>query len=228
MRALRALLVPVLLLLAGAPAGAADTGALEAGNRWFEKDDLETALEAYAEGWTGDGSPLDAALAYNAGTAALRLGRLPEALLWFRRAQAAAPRDPWVRDNLATARASLGHPPPEAPLPWRLLLQHGSWAACGGIALAWVTFGLIALRKPPRPVWLSILAVLSCAVFAAGLLAGRIGPRPAVLLEPCPDARTGLHAGREVWVLADGDGWRIVEEGRDLACPAGAVGLVEP
>ncbi|HEX6899949.1 MAG TPA: tetratricopeptide repeat protein [Thermoanaerobaculia bacterium] len=220
--------MPVLLLLAGAPAGAEDTEALEAGNRWFEKDDLETALDTYAEGWTGDGSPLNAALAYNAGTAALRLGRLPEALLWFRRAQAAAPRDPWVRDNLTAARASLGHPPPEAPLPWRVLLRHAPWIAFGGIALAWAAFALVALRKPPRPVRLALLAVLSGAVFAAGFLAGRVGPRPAVLLEPCPDAKTGLRAGSEVWVRPDGDGWRIVEEDGDLVCPGKAVGLVEP
>jgi tetratricopeptide (TPR) repeat protein len=223
-RALRAVLVPVLLLLAGgAPAGAEDTGALAAGNLWFEKGDLEAALEAYAEGWTGNGSSLDAALAYNAGTAALRLGRLPEALLWFRRAQAAAPRDPWVRDNLATARASLGHTPSEAPLPWRLLLRHGPWTAFGGIALAWLAFGLTAMRKPPHPVWLALLAALSCAVFAAGLLAGRAGPRPAVLLEPC-----GLPAGSEVWVRPDGNGWRIVEQEEGEVCPGSAVGLVEP
>ena len=223
MRALRAALVPVLLLLAGAPAGAEDAGALEAGNLWFEKDDLEAALEAYAGGWRGSGSSLDAALAYNAGTAALRLGRLPEALLWFRRAQAAAPRDPWVRDNLAAARSSLGHPPPEIPLPWRVLLRHAPWITFGGIALAWAAFGLLARRKPPRAGWLIALAALSCAAFAAGLLAGRAGPRPAVLLEPC-----GLPAGSEIWVRRDGNEWRIVEQEEGEVCPERGVGLVEP
>lgn len=222
--------VTVLLLLAGAPAGEAAAGpeALEAGNRAFEADDLEAALESYTRGWSGSGSPLDAALAYNAGTAALRLGRLPEALLWFRRAHAAAPADPWVRDNLAAARDSLGHPPAEAPLPWSALPGDGLWAALGGIALAWTAFGLLARRRPPRPGWLAALAALSCAAFAAGLLAGRIGPRSAVLLEPCPDARTGLPAGSEVWVRPAGEGWRIVAEDGDRVCAEEAVGLVEP
>lgn len=225
--------VIVLLLLSGAaPDGAAAQSAiaLEAGNRLFAEDDLEGALEAYGDGWSGSASPEDAVLAYNAGTSALRLGRLPEALLWLRRAEAAAPGDPWVRDNLAMARDALSLPPPEPPLPWSVWARYGPWAALGGIVLAWTACGLLALGRRPQPRWLAAFAVLSLTLFAAGLAAGRIGPRPAVLLEPCPlapAAKEGLPAGSEVWVRPAREGWRV--EGRDgLLCPGPAIGLVAP
>ncbi len=224
--------VIVLLLLSGAPDGAAAQSAiaLETGSRLFLEDDLEGALEAYGDGWSGSGSLEDAALAYNAGTAALRLGRLPEALLWLRRAETAAPDDPWVRDNLAMARATLGLPPAEPPWPWSAWARYGPWAALGGIVLAWTACGLLALGRRPQPGWLAAFAVLSLTVFVAGLAAGRIGPRPAVLLEPCPAApaaKDGLPAGSEVWVRPAQEGWGV--EGRNgLLCPGPAIGLVAP
>ena len=218
--------VIVLLLLTAAPdeAKADPAAALEAGNRRFAEDRIGAALKAYAQGWSGDGSPADAALAYNAGTSALRLGRMPEALLWLRRAEAAAPGDPWVRHNLAVTRDALGSPPTPAPPLWT---RSGLWAALGGVGLAWTVFGMLALGKPLRPGWLAALAVLSCATFAAGFLAARLGPRAAVLLAPCPERGEGLPAGGEVWVRPAEEGWKI-HGSMDVLCPEGVIGLVEP
>lgn len=213
----------VLLLLTGAPDDAAEPTALLEGNRLFLEDKVDQALEIYEEGWTGDGSPGDAALAYNAGTSALRLGRLPEAVLWLRRAEAAVPGDPWVRNNLDAVRDALGQPAPESPL-LVAAARYGPWVALGGTVAAWALFALLALGRPIRPGWLAALAALSCVVFAAGFLAERLSPRAAVLLAPCP----GLPAGSEIWLRpGEEEDWKIHGQ-KDLRCSERAIGWVRP
>jgi hypothetical protein len=227
----------LLILFAGlaAPTASPDT-ALTQGNRLFERDDVEGALAAYERGWRGDGSRADGVLAgvlaYNAGTCALRLGRLPEALLWYRRAETAIPGDPWLRDNLAHTRQALGDPPVEAVsfrgVRERWLPGRFPFAALG-VALSWVALVLILLvRHPPRGL-LAFAALLACGCFAAGMLfPERNGPNAAVLLAPCP-AKGGLPAGSEVRVRPlDGGGWRIVGHGDSPSCPPEAVGLIGP
>ncbi|HEV2851724.1 MAG TPA: hypothetical protein VHC97_02865 [Thermoanaerobaculia bacterium] len=222
----RAALAVLFIVLAGlaSPEAADPEMALSRGNLLFEKDEVEAALEAYARGWTGGGSKANGVLAYNAGTCALRLGRLPEALLWYRRAEAALPGDPWLRENLAFARHALGEPPGEGPAPGRSLVFLG-------VALSWAAFLLVVLHRRPSRGLLLLLALLACAAFiagsmgVAGTLPVRFGPRAAVLLLSCG----GLPAGSEVRVRSlDGGGWRIVGEEGGTRCPAEAVGLVRP
>jgi hypothetical protein len=207
--------------------------ALAEGNRLFDNDGVDSALEVYARGHAGAGSTaggaLAAVLAYNAGTCALRLGRLPEALLWYRRAETARPGDPWLRDNLAMTRRALGDPPPEASLSPGGWLARRRWLAWAGVALAWMALALLVLdRRLPRGL-LPLLALLGCAAFAAGTLPGRFGPRAAVLLKACPARGNGLPAGSEVWVRpAEGGGWRLVGAGGGRRCPPEAVGVVAP
>lgn len=235
----------LLILLAGlaAPTAPADTAnlanpadtALRRGNRLFERDDVEGALAAYERGWRADGSRASGVLAYNAGTCALRLGRLPEALLWYRRAETAIPGDPWLRDNLAHTRQALGDPPVEAVsfrgVREKWLPGRFPFAALG-VALSWAGLLLILLvRQPPRGL-LALLALLACASFVAGtppgLFTGETGPSAAVLLKPCP-AKDGLPAGSEVRVRPlDGGGWQIVGHRDRLRCPPEAVGLIGP
>jgi tetratricopeptide (TPR) repeat protein len=244
MKAASGLAIAVLLLLAAVPMD--PEMALAEGNRLFEKDEVEAALAAYARGYTSGGvlsgtlastlaGTLANTLAYNAGTCALRLGRLPEALLWYRRAQAANPDDPWLRDNLALTRRALGDPP-EAPLSAGAWLDRRRGLAVAGVALAWGALAVLILgRRGGVHRLLPLLALLACAAFAAGTLLGRFGPRAAVLLAACP-AEGGLPAlppGTEVWVRpAAGGGWRIVGQTvghrSGLRCPAEAVGLVAP
>lgn len=224
MRAATGWTAVLLLLLAGFAAPADPDTALAEGNRLFQEDEIEAALDAYARGWTGDGSPaagaLAGVLAYNAGTCALRLGRLPEALLWYRRAEVAIPGDPWLRDNLAHTRQILGGDPAEEGSP-----SWGRSLAFVGVALAWAALLLVVLTRHPSRALLALLALLACATFAAGMIPGRFRPRAAVLLLPCG----GLPAGSEVRVRPlDGGGWRIVGERDRLRCPAEGVGLVGP
>lgn len=230
-------LAVLLLAVLGFTSSPTPEAALAEGNLLFEKGEVEAALEAYSRGWTGGSARRDAAdgalagiLAYDAGTCALRLGRLPEALLWYRRAEAAIPGDPWLRDNLALTRHALGEtpePPEDGLLPgsWP---RGRRWIPWIGVALAWTALLLILLG--PRSSRISggsaaLLALLAGAAFASGPLLDRFGPRTAVLLVSCG----GLPAGSEIRVRAlDGRGWRIVGERRSLRCPPESVGLVRP
>lgn len=198
--------------------------ALREGNRLFEEGELEEAMAAYAAGYGRGASEIDPLLAYNLGTTAHHLGRLPEALLWYRRAQAAAHDDPWLRENLNLLRRSLGAPDGPAPL-WAAGARAGRWLSVAGVVLAWVALALFALRRGRG--LLVPIALLSCATFAGGFLLDRKGPRTGVLLETCPAGQDGLPAGTEVVVLPDGPGFRLLGHS-GLRCPGEVIGLVEP
>lgn len=201
--------------------------ALETGNRLFAEGELEEAMRAYAAGYGRGNRDLDPLLAYNLGATAHHLGRLPEALLWYRRAEAAGSQDPWLRDNLELVRRALGAPPEGVPSGWGFWVENSRWLALAGVALAWAALAVLLFSRQDRPRRLAPVALLSCAAFAAGLLLDLRGPRAAVLLEGCPKRGDGLPAGTEVWVLDAGESWRILGDDRNLDCPGGTVGLVE-
>ncbi len=184
-----------------------------------------------------EGDPI---LAYDLGVAAHRLGRLPEAILWYRRA--ARPGladlwpDPWLAENLAQARQALGLGPPR-PRGIAFWAAHEAELELAGVLLAWGALALHLARRPagatgrPRAsgsaagAVLAMLAVLAAASFGAGAWLARRGPRAAVLLAPCG----GLSAGSEVWgVWSEPGPARFQVSGGGPACPASAIGLVEP
>ncbi len=225
---LATLLAPSLLSAAepGSAAGPAPVTSREAlrrGNRLYRRGDLEGAVAAYRAA-AGHGSPL---LAYNLATALHHLGRLPEAVLWYRRAATGLRTDPWIEENLARARAELGARrlgPPRllAPLlrdPWLLP------AVATGCAWAALLVALAGARRRSRRLWRlagGLLAV-GLGLWSGELALSLAGPRPAVVLEACGE----LPAGSEVWVLPATDGrFRILEAGE--RCDGNAVGLIEP
>jgi len=221
------LVAGLLLALAGLPAGGDPEAALAEGNRRFQRDEVDAALEAYAGGYSGEGSALDGVLAYNAGTCALRLGRLAEALLWYRRSEIANPGDPWLRDNLALVRRALGETP--ADPPGRLWRGAARWLTAAGVALAWVALALLLPRHRVRLGMAAAVGLLACSAFAAGVLLDARGPRAAVLVGACSAPGGGLPAGREVWVhIVESGGWRVLGQSRETRCPRAAIGLVEP
>lgn len=227
-----ALLLPLLLGLA-APAPPEDTTtALREGNRRFHAGDLEEALEIYATGYDGTADPL---LAYNLGTAAHHLERLPEALLWYRRAEAARTGDPWLRENLALVRGQLRDAGArgETESGWAFWMDHRRQLLGIGALLAWAALPAVLLPRSSRTrrAALAAVALAASLPFAAGLLLGHFGPRAAVLLQDCRGPGGKLLAGSEIRVFpadepAGGGGWRIPATG--FICPEASVGLVEP
>lgn len=241
MRALL-ILLPLLASMASAadleiPYDADAEAALVEGGRLVRDGRLEDALAVYTAAYEGaEGAEgLETVLAYNLGTVSHRLDRLPEAILWYRRAEAARPRDPELaadlEENLELARRSLeavGVPPADSPSGWALWIENRQRLTLLGVALAWAALPLLALRPGLRMRILAPVAALSCLSFGAGQALPDLGPRPAVLLEHCPEStEDGLPAGTEIWVTTDGpEAWRL--ESHDLRCPGTAVGLVEP
>jgi tetratricopeptide (TPR) repeat protein len=202
---------------------------LAQGDRLFREGDFRSAMRAYES--AAAGGPADPLLAYDLGVAAHRLGRLPVAVLWYRRAARPLVPDPWLAENLAAARQSLGAAPPR-PRGIAFWAAHRDELHVAGILLAWAALALYALpsrrRKgasAKRGRMIAALALLSLASFGAGEWLARRGPRAAVLLAPCG----ALPAGSEVWVEpapSRGDDLRVSSGGP--ACPAAAIGLVDP
>lgn len=247
-----------LCLLLPAPAAAVDPeAALREGNRRFRDGDLDGARAAYVEGWRDAGGETAGLLAYNLGTTAQYRGDLPEAVLWYRRAALDRPRDPWLVDNLTLAREALAAEGSVAVRPrgaWRLATEGRPWLRVAGVALAWAALLCLAwaARRPLRSTGgprrgpaattavTAGLAALAGLAWGAGALAAARGPRPAVLLAPCPMASAGpaagtsasmggteLPPGSEIWVLPQGGDFRIVGQEPPAVCPGAAVGLVE-
>lgn len=223
---------PLLLLLASgsalacpaAPPADPPIAALKEGNRLHRQGDLTRAMEVYEAAY--DPRAPDPLLAYNLGTTAHQLDRLPEAVLWYRRAATALGSDPWVEGNLSLARRALGAPvlPPPRLFAWwraRRDLLRGA-----GIVLAWAALLTLALRPRGRRVWPVALAVAALAAYAAGALPRWLGPRPAVLLAACPGPDRPLPAGTEVWLRGRPGAWTIAGA-PGVACPEGAIALVE-
>ena len=226
--------------------------ALREGNRRLRLGDAESAIAAWEAGWHGGGSGEEAALAYNLATTAHRLGRLPEAVVWYRRAEAAGGGDAWLAENLALARAELGAPAlaPAGPLvrlaarPVMLpaLAAGLSWLAAGMLAASLLARGR---REPAASAASSsgggattavrlrraglALGAAALAAWAAGAAVAAGAPRPAVLTAACPAAGGELPAGAEVWVrpAEDGGGWRIAAASPGTVCPPESVGLIE-
>lgn len=222
------LLLPLLLGLTAPIPPPDSTAALREGNRRFHAGDLEGAMAAYASGYDGS----DPLLAYNLGAAAHHLERLPEALLWYRRAEAAGPvDDPWLRENLELVRGQLrgAGAREETGTAWSFWMSHHRRLVWIGLLLAWAALPAVLLPRTPRVRRAAVVTVALAAgiPFATGLWLGRSGPRAAVLLKDCTGPSGALPAGSEVRVFpADGRGWRV--PGTGFVCPNGAVGLVEP
>jgi hypothetical protein len=231
----------VLLLLLGwtTPAPSPDaTAALREGNRRFQEGDLEGAMAAYAAGYDGT----DPLLAYNLGTVAHYLERLPEALLWYRRAMVMAGGSahaghPWLQDNLELVREQLrdqmqagGAQDETEVAAWSFWMHHRHQLLWTGILLAWTALPAVLLPRSARArrIALTAVAIAASAPFAAGLLLAWKGPQAAVLLRDCGRRESRLPAGSEVLVFPaagpNSRGWRI--PGSDLLCPDEAVGLV--
>lgn len=224
-------LLPALLVVLCIPARASED-ALREGNRRFRQGNLEAAFEAYQAGYGGD----DPVLAYNLGTTAHHLGRLPEAVLWYRRAaeDGGGDVDRWLAQNLQNARRALDARRLPPPAPWSFLEAYRYPVAWIAVGLAWIAVGLLlaARRRGSRgPVHLADGAGgLALLLFLLAALSGTLAPTPAVLLEPCGSGEDRLVAGSEVWGRAAPDGsFRIVRfDGSELACLEGSVGRVRP
>lgn len=217
-----------LLLVAGGTAEAQppvdSQAALSEGNRLFREGQIEAAVIAYTEGYSADAT--HPTLFYNLGTALHHLDRLPEAILWYRRA--ASSEDPWLQDNLWLARRSLGSQVLEASGALGWLSRHDATLALVAVGLAWLVF-LLVVTSAKLPKWLlAATAVLAFSLYGAAAASERWGLQPAVILQDCFTAAGDLPAGTEAWVRRTADGRWSVSGVDGAVCPAEAAELISP
>jgi tetratricopeptide (TPR) repeat protein len=199
--------------------------ALNRGNQLFRAGQIAAAVDVYLAGYRSE-TP-NSTLAYNLGTALHRLDRLPEAILWYRRAGRS--NDPWLEDNLWLARRTLGSQRLPAGNLLGRLAPHGNLLRLVGIGLAWLCLPLLVLgrRFPP---WATGVAVLLAVIFyAGGEFTQRFGPHQGVFLSDCRAGESEIPAGSEAWVRQQDDGlWRIAANPQAITCPAQSIELIDP
>lgn len=182
------------------------TDPLREGNRLFRRGDPAGAVDAYRAAGP-EALREDPVLAYNLGTALHRLGRLPEAVVWYRRARRLPGHDPWLESNLERARATLAAPHLPPPTLLRPFLLHPGLLQTAAVLASWAAL-ILAARSirggfPVGPRAAFVLLIAGAALWSAQAAIEAFGPRPAVLTEPCDHS---LPAGSEVWASPAGPG----------------------
>lgn len=221
------LLLLLSLLFAGPSLGAQPDplAALAAGNQAAGAGQLEAAVEAYLRGY--DPQAIHPTLAYNLGTTLHQLGRLPEAILWYRRAApTAGTADPWLADNLLLARRTLGSQNAGHPGLFSELDRNASWLTAGAILLSFLGAGVFLLLPRSRlPAF--VLLALALALQLSALAGFELAAKEAVLLRDCVTGAGTLPAGSELWVQPEGPDYRVAGS-RDAVCQADSLVLVYP
>lgn len=197
---------------------------LREGNRLYREGRLEEARDAYAAGYLPeDPHPV---LTYNLATTSHQLGQLPEAILWYRRAAAVNPGDPWLHENLAGARGELGLQPYPRPGLAGSISQHAQLLYYSAALLAWLGVGwwIWRPRSVSGPATLMVLGVLLYAITWAGR---ETAPRAAVVIEQCSAPAGDLPAGSEVWIRQlVGERVQLTAGEAELDCPRSSIALV--
>ncbi len=196
--------------------------ALQEGNRLFEAGDLAGAVSTYRLGY--DPRQPNLTLTYNLATALHHSERLPEAILWYRRAMS---DDPWVEENLWLARKSLGSQ--RLPLTgfrgW--LVTHGPRAADALVAWVWLAC-LGAVVLPGNRLRPAVAAAgMGTLLYLALAVAATRTPKAVVFLEDCETGSVELPAGTEAWAVRTQQGWEIASA-ENAVCPESSLGLVNP
>ncbi len=209
-------------------------------NEAYAAGDFAAAIAGYRSLLdSGRDHPL---LHYDLGNAYLRQGELGHAIASYRRAAAGAPRDQDVAANLAYARKSardaVAPPEPAAVrrtlFAWHYALSRAElWTAVVVLnALLWSLLALRLWRRSEALAWGAVVIGVLLAAAVASVALRQLAPtRVAVVVPREIDARAGnqsdsvvrfkLHAGSEVLVRDQSDGWlRIV-------LPSGEQGWIE-
>lgn len=223
------LLAPLLAAAAAAATPPDPLAALAAGNAAVEAGRLDDAVAAYRQGY--DPAAIHPTLAYNLGSTLHQLGRLPEAILWYRRAAPPQPgkasSDPWLDDNLLLARRTLGSQSAGHPDPWAELRGSSALLTGAAVAVSWLGAALLVLA-PRRRLWAFTLLAAALALAGVARLSHSHGAREAVLLRDCATGAGALPAGSELWVTPLESGAFRIAGSHDASCPAADLELIRP
>ena len=164
------------LITAITPAGVQDLDHAVA-DRAYDTGRFEEAMGLYRVILSEPGLAKGPVL-FNLGNCAFRLGRHPEALLYYRRAQLRMPHDREVAFNLRMAQRQLGVEPREVWSLSGMISAFFGWFTTGQLlllvtVLQLVGVGCVALRRRRRDVFRVLLLLLLCSSVGAGILIQR-------------------------------------------------------
>ena len=164
----------------------------EVGNRAFQLNDHETALEHYQK--QIDSNHTSAAVHFNLANAAFHDGQLGRAIFHYRRSLTLEPRHEDAAANLALARDEVHHGSPPKSGMWQRLtgfMTMNEWALAAVIPLtAWLAW-LAAINL--QPAWRPVAAKFRPLVGAVGF-----GLTAIALI--AFDLQSNTH-----WVVVDGE-----------------------
>jgi len=228
--------------------GCGGGGVVPSGAAAWEDNRVDDAIAAWSE--AAERGPPSGIVLYDVGTAWLRKGDAPRAIVQLRAAGARRPRDGRVNHNLALARSELGAVPPPVGLAasWMSVVTPGELAAIGWLLIA-LGSGLVVSHgvRESTPLRRSPLAVSALGMVLGGLFLGltaaqgaadhRQHPVAVVQVDSTPlrdgpmvdaAARTKLREGSEVRLeQRRGDFWLVVD-GRDRRGWVASAALVYP
>ncbi len=219
-------------------------------NSLYEQGDYPRAADGYRE--IVDGGWESAPVYYNLGNAYFKQNRLGPAILYYRRAQNLAPRDPEIDKNLEYTRVALRDDIAARPLPrWRRVsgtvagwLSLGEWVAISAglyfLTFLWVLAVILrrSLGKVSPPVLKTLLPALALSAALAVLAFSHYRTPRAIVLAPQVSVRYGpqetdaaafnLHEGTEVRVVRERNGWKQIAlpDGTSGWLPADSLGMI--
>ena len=199
--------------------GTAPADALGDAAELFQAGDLAGARAKWIESLASRPS---AAAYYNLGRVDQELAAGPQAVLWYRRALARAPEDPWAIENLERLRKDLGLPQPNHRGLWSLLhatLSRSTWVVA---AVLWLTLAARWRTGRPRGWVLAATAGVLVAGYLGLQVGVRLAPREAVLMSECLADEGSLPAGSEVRAALDSPGL-VWAASRRFDCPPDSV-----
>ncbi|MSU58765.1 MAG: tetratricopeptide repeat protein [Pedosphaera sp.] len=201
----------------------------EAANRLYEEKKFPAAATGYET--VVKGGSASPALWFNLGNAYFKSGQLGRAVVAYRRAAQATPRDPDVRANLQFARQQVQGPRWHAP-GWNRVAGGGfslnEWAVFTAIGV-WLTFLSLAaavLQPEFKSLWRGGVKIFGAmtALQTVGLVASLLAHSPELAvvtvreanahhgpLEESANAFTA-HDGAELRVLDHKDDWLQVTD----------------
>jgi hypothetical protein len=221
------LLILGLVLAVPAAAQSAQVEALREGNRLFREGRVEEAYSAYLAGH--DDADPHAVLSYNLGTAAHHLDRLPEAILWYRRAAELNPGDPWLQENLEMARNTLGLQPYAEPGLVGAASRHTAMVYYLAAIIAWVGTALWFARPRGRLLGPALVVTVGVVIYGGALLASHLAPVAGVVTTTCSAPTGDLPSGSEVWIVGGSiETVDVAAGGSVLRCPTDSVTPIRP
>lgn len=205
-------------------------------NRDFESGNFAEAASKYHE--LAREGHISSDLYFNLGTAAYRLGKVGEAILWMRRALVVEPAMPEVRQSLEFLRSKVAFleftEGRVARVIGALPATFGKWASSIGIWTSLIALSLaffVQKFRSKRSVLITIAIIGGMGTFVALRIGHYRATRVAIenfatitttdvraLTAPAPDAKSviDLPPGSEVRILRDSGQWRYAEIPGDL------------